>query len=67
MNVEQEYYTKSEAADYARHSERTLDGAKARGELPFYRCGARKVLFRRADLDRWLSRMRVEIVPGGRP
>lgn len=64
MNA-QTYFTKAEAAAYIRLSERTLDTAKARGELPFFRCGARKVLFRRDDLDRYLAPMRVEIVRAG--
>lgn len=59
----QEYFTKKEAAEYTRHAEPTLDRAKARGELPFFRCGARKVLFARRDLDKWLAGMRVEVVP----
>jgi len=42
-------------------SPRTIDAAKARGDLPFYRVGSRKVLFRRADLDRWLAGMRVDV------
>jgi excisionase family DNA binding protein len=58
---EQEYFTKAEGAAYSRLSERTLDGAKARGELPFYRFGARKVLFSRRDLDKWLASMRVDV------
>jgi excisionase family DNA binding protein len=62
----QEYLTKREAAGYTRHAEPTLDRAKARGELPFYRCGARKVMFRRGDLDKWLGSMRIEILlPAG--
>jgi excisionase family DNA binding protein len=59
--TEQTYFTKHEAAAYVRHSERTLDAAKAAGDVPFYRCGARKVLFKRSDLDKWLASMRVEV------
>ncbi len=55
-----EYFTKSEAADYVRLSARTLDAAKAQGALPFYRVGARKVLFKRSDLDKWLAPCRVD-------
>jgi excisionase family DNA binding protein len=59
--TEQEYFTKREAAEYSRHAEPTLDRAKARGEIPFFRCGARKVLFSRRDLDKWLASMRVDV------
>ncbi len=55
-----EYYTKNEAAEYVRMSARTLDAAKAKGDLPFYRIGARKVLFRKCDLDKWLAPCRVD-------
>ena len=58
---EREYFTKREAAEYTRHAEPTLDRAKARGEIPFFRCGARKVLFSRRDLDKWLASMRVDV------
>lgn len=62
------YLNKREAASYVSLSPRTLDAAKARGEMPFYRVGPRKVLFRRADLDRWLSTMRVAVrLPAGAP
>ncbi len=61
MNAPTEFFTKSEAASYTRLSARTLDAAKARGDLPFYRIGARKVLFKRGDLDKWLAPCRVEI------
>lgn len=64
MSTEIGYMSKSQAARYCALSPRTLDTAKARGDLPFYRFGARKVLFARRDLDRWLSVMRVEIVRG---
>jgi excisionase family DNA binding protein len=63
MTDRAEYLDKAGASEYSSLSARTLDGAKAAGELPFYRFGARKVLFRRADLDKWLSSMRVEVVP----
>ena len=56
-----EYLNKSASSVYSSISPRALDAAKARGELPFYRFGARKVLFRRADLDRWLATMRIDV------
>ena len=41
-------------------SRRTLDAAKARGELPFYKIGA-KVLIARADLTAWMEARRVDV------
>ncbi len=61
------YLTKNDASAYCSLSARTLDAAKAAGELPFFRVGSRKVLFARRDLDKWLSAMRVQIVPESRP
>jgi len=66
MTDQTEYFNKHGATAYCSLSARTLDAAKAAGELPFYRFGARKVLFKRGDLDRWLSGMRVDVLPGGR-
>lgn len=63
MSDKTEYLTKTDASAYCSLSPRTLDGAKAAGELPFFRVGSRKVLFARRDLDRWLASMRVEVVP----
>ena len=56
-----EYFTKTAASAYCSLSPRTLDAAKAAGELPFFRVGSRRVLFARRDLDKWLSRMRVSV------
>ena len=61
-----EYLSKRAATVYTSLSARTLDAAKAAGELPFYRFGLRKVLFKRSDLDRWLAPLRVDITTGGR-
>lgn len=58
--TEPAYLTKSGAARYSSTSERALDYARQRGELPFIRFGARKILFKRCDLDAWLDRMRVD-------
>jgi len=55
-----EYLTKRQAAARVSLSERTIDTAKARGDLPFYRFSARRVLFKVADLDRWLAGMRID-------
>ena len=41
-------------------SVRTLDYARARGDLAFYRVG-RKVCFRVTDLDRYMERFRVDV------
>lgn len=67
MTEQTEYLTKADASAYCSLSPRTLDTAKAAGELPFFRVGSRKVLFARRDLDRWLASMRVQVTPGGRP
>jgi hypothetical protein len=60
------FIDKRAAAHYSGLSPRSLDAAKARGDLPFIRFSARKVLFRREDLDRWLNGMRVDATRGGR-
>ena len=57
-----EFLSKRAASLLTSLSQRTLDAAKARGDLPFYRFGARKVLFKRDDLEKWLSTMRVDVV-----
>ena len=54
------YLTKRVAAGYLSLSERSLDYARQRGEVPFFRVGAR-VLFKREDLDRWMQRKRIAI------
>ena len=53
------YVDKHGARSYTAQSVRALDYARARGDLPFYRRG-RKVFFAMADLDKWLSRFRVD-------
>ena len=51
----QRYYTKAEAADYTRHSPRTLDYAVERGELRAFKPG-KKLIFLQNDLDAWIQR-----------
>jgi excisionase family DNA binding protein len=63
MTEQTQYFNKSDASEYCSLSPRTLDAAKAAGELPFFRVGSRKVLFARRDLDKWLASMRIQIVP----
>ena len=58
---EPEFFTKIGAARYSSLSERTIDAARARGDLPFYRFSSRRILIRRADLEKWLNRMRVNV------
>lgn len=53
--VAQRYFTKPQAQIYTGLSERTLDYARERGELPFFKVGKR-VLFSRGDLDAYLKR-----------
>jgi excisionase family DNA binding protein len=55
--VEQQYLTKQQAQTYTGLSGRTLDYAREREELVFYKHGKR-VLFKRADLDAWMERHR---------
>ena len=53
------YVDKHGAHSYSTQSVRALDYARARGDLPFYKRG-RKIFFAIADLDKWLSRFRVD-------
>lgn len=55
------YLDKVRAADYTSVCVRVLDYAKARGEIPYYKVGAR-CAFAVTDLDKWMSRFRVEHV-----
>lgn len=55
------YFTKRDASTYTARSQRAIDYARARGELPFYKIGARKIVFARADLDAWMSTSRVDV------
>ena len=54
------YVDAAGACLYTSMSRRTLDYAKSRGELPFIRKG-RKVVFRVADLDRWMEQGRIDV------
>jgi excisionase family DNA binding protein len=58
QSVEAEYLTKSKAQTYTGLSERSLDYARRRHELGFYKHGKR-VLFKKSELDAWLERYRV--------
>lgn len=58
------YLSKKNAAAYADVSQRTLDCAVERGELEAFRLilsgsKSRKLLFCKADIDRWIERHRV--------
>ena len=55
-----DYLSKEEAREYTSLSLRSLDYARERGEVPFYKKGKR-VLFKRADLDRWLEQFRAGV------
>jgi len=62
------YFSKREASEYLGLSQRTLEKLAARGEVASFKPVIdsekghnRKVLFRRADLDAWLDRFRVEV------
>lgn len=52
-----EYLTKTEAAKYIRCSTSTIDNYVKRG-LPKYTISKGKVLFRRSDIDNFLSQKR---------
>lgn len=55
--VEPQYLTKAQAQIYTGLSERTLDYARERQELAFYKHGKR-VLFKKSDLHTWMERHR---------
>jgi len=57
MTIEQNFLTKAQATVYTSLSARSLDYARERQEIPFYKKGKR-VLFKRADLDAWMERHR---------
>ena len=48
------------ACRYTGLSRRTLDYAKANGELPFIKKG-RKILFRVGDLNTWMESDRIDV------
>jgi excisionase family DNA binding protein len=58
--VEQQYFTKTQARIYVALSERTLDYARARKELQFFKIGKR-VLFKKSDLDAFIERHRARV------
>ena len=60
-NVELGFTDKRGATAYTSLSSRTLDTARAKGVLPFYKFGRRRVLFKFVDLDGWLAGMRVDL------
>jgi excisionase family DNA binding protein len=49
-SVQQQYFTRDEAADYLRCSLRTIDYLREQGKLKTYRL-ARRLLFSREELD----------------
>jgi excisionase family DNA binding protein len=49
-----ELLTRSEVMEYLRISRGTLDRLMKKREIPFIKL-AQKVLFRKADIDRWLE------------
>ncbi len=55
--VEQQYLTKQQARLYSGLSERTLDYARERGELKWYKVGKR-VLLKKSDLAAYVERHR---------
>lgn len=56
------WQTRAEAAAYARLSIRSIDRARARGELPASRIGGTgRYRYLRADLDAWIGRGRLQL------
>ena len=59
-----EYLTSREAADLVRVSCKTLENWRGlRVGPPFVRAGSRRVLYRRSDIERWLSMREVQPHP----
>jgi excisionase family DNA binding protein len=56
--AERGYLTKAQACIYTSLSERTLDYARERGELRFYKLGKKRILFKKDDLDAYIERHR---------
>ena len=59
MSNNSAYVDKRDGSRYTGISIRSLDYAREKGDLPYYRVG-RKVLFRIDDLDAWMERFRVD-------
>lgn len=57
---EKGFFTKSQTSEYSGIAQRTLDAARARGDLPFIKFSSRKILFRKCDVDHWLNSMLVD-------
>ncbi|MDA0989685.1 MAG: helix-turn-helix domain-containing protein [Verrucomicrobia bacterium] len=53
------FLSKTKAAEYCGLSVRSLDYARARKQIPYYRHGV-KIVFRVSDLSRYMERYRVE-------
>lgn len=47
--------TRAETMEYLRISRGMLDRLTKRREIPFIKLARKKVLFRKADVDRWLE------------
>jgi hypothetical protein len=60
MKIEPTFFDKHGAAARYAISVRSLDYARSRGDLAFYRHG-RKVLFSEVDLTKYMSRFRVDV------
>ncbi len=57
--MDKEILTKKELMEYVRISRGTADKLMKSRELPYMKIG-KKVLFKRADVDRWLESKRVK-------
>ena len=56
MHTETEWMTRKEAAQYTRTTEKTLATLAYQGKGPRYnKPTSRKVLYRRSDLDAWIT------------
>ena len=64
VSIQGEFLSKRAAAEFTSLSQRTLDTARASGELPFIKYSARKILFIRKDRLAWLTAKRVDVTGG---
>lgn len=58
--VKQQFIDMAGACQYTSLSRRTLDYARADGELPYIKKG-KKVIFNIADLDSWMNKDKIDV------
>lgn len=62
LSTDDPLFTTETACDYLQIRRPTLYRLTSHKSIPFIRLSARKLLFRKSDLDDWLSEKRVEAV-----